>query len=91
MAPRWLARTVRLWGVVLVGNLIGAAVFALLAMRTPALPAAVRDELVTLGLDTAAPSFTTVFWSAIFAGWLIALVAWLVTASTTRPRRSSAS
>jgi formate-nitrite transporter family protein len=77
-----LGATARLWACVLGGNIIGALAFALLTMRTPALSQSVREGLASLGLSAAAPSFTTIFWSAVFAGWLIALVAWLVTAST---------
>lgn len=77
-----LGVTARLWIVVLVGNVIGAIVFAFLAMRTPALTPVIREELTTLGASAAGHPFITIFWTAIFAGWLIALVAWLVTAST---------
>lgn len=79
---RHLAQTARLWGVVLFGNAVGTLLFALLATRTPAVTRATGDELVGLGVGTGSGGFATVFWSAIVAGWLIALVAWLVTAST---------
>jgi formate/nitrite transporter FocA (FNT family) len=77
-----LGATARLWIVVLLGNVVGAIAFATLAMRTPGLAPGVREELVSLGLTAASPSVSELFWSAVFAGWLIALVAWLVTAST---------
>lgn len=77
-----LARTGRLWGIVLGANLVGTTLFGLLATKTPALPTKAVPELATLGADQAGRPFWTVFWTAIVAGWLIALVAWLVTAST---------
>ena len=79
---RHLVQTARLWGVVLVGNVVGTLLFALIATRTPAVPQATADELVGLGVSAGSGGFTTVFWTATVAGWLIALVAWLVTAST---------
>jgi formate/nitrite transporter FocA (FNT family) len=79
---RYVARTARLWVVVLAGNLLGTLLFALLATRTPAVTPAVRGELAALGVEAATQGFSTVFWTAVIGGWLIALVAWLVTAST---------
>lgn len=78
---RHLLATARLWGIVLVGNLLGTATFALLAVQTPALHGA-RRALVHLGERAGATGFATVFWTAVVGGWLVALVAWLVTAST---------
>jgi formate-nitrite transporter family protein len=79
---RGLLVTARLWVVVLVGNVVGTLLFALLVTRTTALaPGAVR-ALTKLGVDAGSKGFTTVFWTAVVGGWIIALVAWLVTAST---------
>jgi formate/nitrite transporter FocA (FNT family) len=60
---RYLARTARLWGVVLVGNVVGTLLFALLATRTRALSLAVAAELATLGVDGATQPFWTIFWT----------------------------
>ncbi len=79
---RYLLRTARLSAVVLAGNLLGTLLFALLATQTPALSGPVTGELVTLGIDVADQPFMTIFWTGVIGGWLIALVAWLVTAST---------
>ena len=78
---RHLGRTLQLWGVVLAGNVLGTLLFALLA-RTPALGAPTAEEPVRLGVEAGGGSFATVFWTGVVGGWLIALVAWLVTAST---------
>ncbi|HSN06377.1 MAG TPA: formate/nitrite transporter family protein [Candidatus Angelobacter sp.] len=77
-----LGPTARLWGLVLAGNVVGALLFSLLVVRTPALPTGVRDELVKLGQGVTARDMWTVLWTGVVAGWLIALVAWLVTACT---------
>ena len=79
---RYLARTLRLWVVVLSGNLVGTLMFALLATQTSAIAPAVTSELAALGIDAGSQGFATVFWTGVIGGWLIALVAWLVTAST---------
>lgn len=79
---RRLVQTLRLWGLVLAGNAVGATLFALLATRTPALPGSILDELSGLGADMGTRGLATTFWTAVVAGWLIATVAWLVTAST---------
>lgn len=78
---RHVASTARLWAVVLAANLVGTLLFALLAVHTPALPTAVADQLQVLGVEAGTRGFATVFWTGIVGGWLIALVAWLVTAS----------
>ncbi len=76
-----LLNTLRLWSVVFVSNVIGALCFAFLAVKTGALQPLHVAHLVKLGLDTVGSSATQVFWSAVLGGWLIALVAWMVTAS----------
>src|SRR3954452_23901852 len=71
----------RLWGIVLVANIVGALLFALLAVRTPALNPAYKQELMSLGMSAVGSSLAFVFWSGVIGGWLIALVAWMVSAS----------
>ena len=78
---RHMLDTARLWAVVFISNLLGAVIFAALAIRTDALNNAVSQQLVQLGSQFVASSVSHVFWSAVIGGWLIALVAWLVTAS----------
>ncbi|MEN6337051.1 MAG: formate/nitrite transporter family protein [Phycisphaerales bacterium] len=68
-----------LWVVVLVGNLIGTAVFALLmaetiALHDPALDAAMAE----VARKATVAGFVPVFYQAIYGGWLIALMAWLL-------------
>jgi formate-nitrite transporter family protein len=78
---RHFVATLRLWGIVFTSNIAGALVFAALAVRTPALQPAVISELVKLGNVALAGAWAHLFWSGVIGGWLIALVAWMVTAS----------
>lgn len=77
---RHIPKTARLWAIVVAGNLIGGAAFALLITKTPALAPGIVSEFAGLGDEAAARSFAKVFWSGILAGWMLALVAWLVEA-----------
>jgi formate/nitrite transporter FocA (FNT family) len=72
----------RLWGIVLVGNLIGAIAFSLLAV-----PIAVSLGIATEGaLAEVAHTLTghpgwVILGSAVLAGWLMGLLSWLVLAT----------
>jgi formate/nitrite transporter FocA (FNT family) len=79
--PRWIRDTLRLWSVVFVCNVLGALAFALVAERTSALNPKAAQELVTLGTSALGGDAAFFFWSGIIGGWLIALVAWMVSAS----------
>jgi formate-nitrite transporter family protein len=74
--------TLRLWAIVFAANIVGALLFALLAMLTPSLSAEMRDALATLGeLTVGTRDFWQIFFSGIIGGWIIALMAWLVSAA----------
>jgi formate-nitrite transporter family protein len=74
-------KTLRLWAIVLPSNVLGAFFFALLAVRTGALRPEVVAAMTHLGTNAAAVSTSHVFWSGVIGGWIIALVAWLVSGS----------
>lgn len=78
---RHLRNTARLWLVVLGTNIAGALVFALLMVVTPTLDQGTRAALEHLGRDAVQGSWGHVFWAGVAGGWIIALVAWVVTAS----------
>lgn len=78
---RHVLETARLWGVVFSCNVIGAIAFAALAVCTNALNPDIHSTLVHLGSLAVAGSNSHIFWSGVIGGWIIALVAWLVTAS----------
>lgn len=79
--PRYFRDTLRLWGVVFSANILGAFCFALLAVKSEALRPEIVSHLVELGRNSAEGTMGSLFWSGILGGWLIALVAWVVTAS----------
>ena len=78
---RHLLNTLRLWAVVFVTNVLGALLFALIAVKTDALPPAIRDALATLGQTALQGTNAHIFWSGVVGGWIIALMAWIVSAS----------
>ncbi len=79
--PRYLGNTLRLWGTVFGANVAGAFAFGLLAIKTTALKPEVALQLIHLGSEAVGPSAAALFWSGVVGGWIIALVAWLVSAS----------
>jgi len=74
----FLNKTGRLWGIVFTMNLVGAFIFAMLAVLTGALAEPVQSELVSNGVKYTEGSFIDTFWSAVLVGFLLATVAWLV-------------
>ncbi len=73
-----LIQVLRLWILVLAANLIGAVIFAWIAAHTGVFRPEVRDVFQTLGLEGLKGDFSSVLFRAIFAGWLIALLVWLL-------------
>lgn len=74
--------TVRLWVIVFCSNVLGALAFAALAVKTTSLRPEIASNLSTLGQLAIEGSGAHIFWSGVIGGWLIALVAWMVSAST---------
>lgn len=67
----------RLWGIVLAANLIGASAMALVLARTGVLDAdsaLVAKEIATHALSNPPGAL---FWKGVFAGWLVASMVWL--------------
>ncbi len=73
--------TMRLWGAVLPSNVLGALAFACLASLTHAMRPDVLEALVNLGLDATHHDPSTIFWSGVAGGWIIATAAWIVSGS----------
>ena len=59
-------------------NLLGTFQFAFFVARTDVFPAEVRQALAAIGAAHAGASVGIVFVKAIFAGWIIALLVWLL-------------
>jgi len=68
----------RLWVLLLIGNLVGAAIFALVMQRTPILMDDVKTHLERIAALSTSDGFGLTFLRAIMAGWLIALLTWVM-------------
>ena len=77
-----LGKMLRLWGLVLLGNMVGAVAFALLFAHTHVVSEPVSAQMREISTKALQDGFGTQFYHAIFAGWLIALTAWLVSATS---------
>lgn len=71
-------QVIRLWSVVLAANLLGAFLFSLCIGRIAIFEPQVQQSLAEIGRAHTGASFWIVFLRAIFAGWLIALMVWLL-------------
>lgn len=76
-----LRSTLRLWTVVLIANLFGTYLFALCVGRSPIFSMRIHQALIEVSTSSAGGGFGTVFLRALFAGWLIALMVWLLPAA----------
>ena len=76
-----LRRVLRLWAIVLVTNLAGALLFALVAAHTDAFASDVRASFADIGREAIAGSFGTLFVRGVLAGWIIALLVWMLPAA----------
>jgi formate/nitrite transporter FocA (FNT family) len=70
----------RLWAIVIIGNLVGAAICALLLVQSDEVIHA-RSGYLEIGHHLVRFSTLGLFISAILAGWLMALGAWLAVSS----------
>ncbi len=68
----------RLWAVVLLANLLGTYLFALCVAKTALFDPRVVKAFTDIGVAHTGANFNTAFVRAIFAGWLIALMVWLL-------------
>lgn len=75
-----LLRMLRLWVIVLCANLLGAFLFALCFGKVSVFDAHTQQCLTEIGKSHLAPGGPVVL-RAIFAGWLIALMVWLLPAA----------
>jgi formate/nitrite transporter FocA (FNT family) len=68
----------RLWAIVLTTNLIGTWIFALLIHHAALFPDDVNLALGDLAHQAIPPDFLVTLLRAFFAGWLIALMVWIL-------------
>jgi formate/nitrite transporter FocA (FNT family) len=67
----------RLWSVVLAGNLIGTAVAAWAFNYMPVFDEPTRQAFVSIAEDVMKNSPTEMFANAIISGWLVATMVWM--------------
>jgi formate/nitrite transporter FocA (FNT family) len=76
-----IASLLRLWGIVYVANLIGASLFAALAVLTgPRLGVISPDAFGTIAASVVNHPSSAMLLSAVLAGWLMGLLSWVVAA-----------
>ena len=68
----------RLWGIVLGANLLGGALIAFVIAHSSAFEPEVKAEFARIGHTALSHDFGTTLVRGVFAGWLIALMVWLL-------------
>lgn len=69
----------RIWGLVILGNIAGGIVFTLfIGFLGPHLNLFTHETMVTIGHHVLKPNAWILFLSAIVAGWLMGLLNWLI-------------
>ena len=76
-----LLRLLRLWGIVLLGNLAGGALFVAALVQLPMVDAPVHEAILAAATKAHAHPAFVLFSKGIVAGWLIAIMVWLAAAS----------
>lgn len=68
----------RLWVIVLLCNLLGGALFAVAIAKTYVFDPSLREAVYSVAREAVEPSFGQLLWRGVFAGWLIAMIVWLL-------------
>ncbi|HZT59611.1 MAG TPA: formate/nitrite transporter family protein [Pyrinomonadaceae bacterium] len=76
-----LRSVLRLWGVVLAANVLGALAFAFVVSHTELFEPQVRATFGEIGRETMRSWWALTLLRGVFAGWLIALMVWMLPAS----------
>lgn len=76
-----LPNMLRLWAIVFISNALGTLAFAAAAYYGDLLPSGALDVLLEKVSQKMEYGFWTTGIKAVFGGWLVALIAWLVAAS----------
>jgi formate/nitrite transporter FocA (FNT family) len=76
-----LRKTAVLWGTVLLGNMLGTLLFAWFAADTETFKPEYRQAFVEVGRETFIGAFGLTFLRGIVAGWIIALMVWMLPAA----------
>ncbi|MBV8780618.1 MAG: formate/nitrite transporter family protein, partial [Phycisphaerae bacterium] len=73
----------RLWLVVLITNLVAAGAFAYVLAKSPAFDPEIKKVFLEIGKESFTHDAVTVLVRGVFAGWLIALMVWLLPVAET--------
>lgn len=76
-----LISVARLWTIVLIANLAGAHLFAWVVGDTPMFEPKIRAAMLAVATQAANVTFGQAVLRGIFAGWLIAMVVWMLAAA----------
>jgi formate-nitrite transporter family protein len=76
-----LADVARYWSIVFAANILGTLLFALAATIPHLFPPQAVHAFTELGAKAVEPGFAAVLMKAVIAGWLIALMVWLMPAA----------
>ncbi|KQP31797.1 transporter [Methylobacterium sp. Leaf104] len=76
-----LRRVLRLWGIVLTGNIVATAAIAAVLAYSDAFEPRVHAAFSALSQHAIGSAFGTTVIKAVFAGWLIALMVWMLPAT----------
>lgn len=76
-----LGKVMRLWAIVLAANLVGALAIAAILAKVQLFDPGVHSALTELAGGTIKDGFGLTLARAVFAGWLIALMVWLLPAA----------
>ncbi|WP_114193174.1 formate/nitrite transporter family protein [Edaphovirga cremea] len=71
----------RLWGIVLLGNIIGTACAALAFIYMPIFDQETRDAFISIGQDIMENTPPEMFANGIISGWIIATMVWMFPAA----------
>lgn len=74
-------RVLRLWAIVLAANLVGTIVFAWVLARTTLFDLDVHTAFAAISREAIRADFLTTLIRAVFAGWIIALMVWMLPAA----------
>ncbi|MBV8709107.1 MAG: formate/nitrite transporter family protein [Acidobacteriaceae bacterium] len=73
-------KVLKLWAVVLTTNLAGAHIFAWVVGNTPMFKSEVQAAMLSIAQEAANVTFGEAILRGIFAGWLIAMMVWMLAA-----------
>jgi formate/nitrite transporter FocA (FNT family) len=76
-----MGKLMRLWGVVLAGNMAGAMIFAFAALKLPIFDAHTDEAFLDIGREVMKQGAYPMFAKAIVSGWMIATMVWLIPAA----------